>query len=113
MVAQNPGSVNPLRRLHIIIPVHLDEPEEDGRWIAFAGQKLADRFGEAYATRGIAGWETDDGEEVGPVVILTCFTPTLTDLDLTILFGIALQVYEGLGQREGVAVMVDDDPIVL
>lgn len=109
MVAHNRSSVNP-HRLRIVIPIRSDD---DHRWIEFAGNRMAERFERAVASRGIAGFgDEDGGTDIMPVVILTSYTPTLTDLDQTILFGIGLRVYEGLGERAGVAVMVDDDPIV-
>jgi hypothetical protein len=83
----------------------------DSRWINFAGRRLSERFGTATVSLGLAAWETDRGADGSPVVILTCDPPQLTDLDLSILFGIAYRVYVET-RREGIAVLVDDDFIV-
>lgn len=112
MVTHNRSSVNPHHVVQIAIPF---QGEDDHRWVEFAGQKLADRFGRAIAGRGVAGWEDSDGLiELRPVLVLRSdVRHDLTDLDLTILFGITLAVYEGLGRRAGVTLTLDDDAFTL
>lgn len=97
-----------LHRVAIIIPRGADVE----RWIDFAGRKLAERFGSARGGEGLAGTEIDGVMDVDLVTILYTFVDgPLTELDLTIVYGIGLQVYVGL-QRDGVAVLIDDDAFI-
>jgi hypothetical protein len=84
----------------------------DSRWINFAGRRLSEQFGQVTTSLGLAAWETDRGADASPAVILGCETSHLTDLDLSILFGIAYRVYVET-RREGIAVHVDDDYFAL
>ncbi len=110
MFAQSNASGKTLHHVGIIIPY---ESEDDDRWVAFASHRLAERFGATFVTEGVAGWEIDGEAKVSPVMIVHGYTPVLTELDQTILFGIGLQVYLGMRQRQGIAVMIDDDVIAL
>jgi hypothetical protein len=95
-------------RVAIVIPRGAD----DERWINFAGRKLAERFGAAHGAAGIAGIEVGGVTELMPVVIVSAeVLGPLTELDLTIVYGIGQQVYEGL-KREGVAVLIDGDAFI-
>lgn len=104
----NASGNNDLHRVAIVIPRGAD----DERWIDFAGRKLAERFGSARGGGGFAGLEIDGVTVITPVVVVfTYVEDPLTELDLTIVYGIGLQVYEAL-QRDGIAVMIDDDVFV-
>ena len=94
-------------RVGIVIPL-CGDAKEDSRWINFAGRRLSERFGTVTIGLGVAGWETNQGADASPVAILDCDTQHLTDLDLTILFGIGLRIYVET-RREGIAVNVDGD----
>jgi hypothetical protein len=109
MFAQSNASGNTLHHVGIVIPY---DSEDDDRWVAFASDRLAERFGAAIVTEGVAGWEIDGETKISPVMVVHSFTPVLTELDQTILFGIGLQVFLGQ-QRQGVAVIIDDDMIAL
>jgi hypothetical protein len=108
MFAQSHASGNTFHVVGVIIPI---ESDDDDRWIRFAGEKLAKRFGRAQSVAGVAGWALDGEAGVSPVVIVHSYPPEITDLDRTILFGIGWQVYLGLGRRKGTAVIIDDDTI--
>jgi hypothetical protein len=110
MFAQSDASGNTLHHVGIIIPY---ESEDDDHWIALAAHRLAEQFGSAFVSEGVAGWQIDGEAKVSPVMIVHTFTPVLTELDQTILFGIGLQVFWGLHQRRGVAVILDDEIIAL
>ncbi|MEB2351836.1 MAG: hypothetical protein OZ924_10525 [Burkholderiaceae bacterium] len=99
MFAQNPASGNPLpfRLVGIIIPY---TGIDDEPLVNFAGLKLAERFGLAAGTY----------DALSETVLVYSLTPELTDLDMTILMGIGIQVAQG---REGVAVVIDDDLIMM
>jgi hypothetical protein len=109
MFAQSNASGKTLHHVGIIIPY---QSEDDDRWIDFAGHQLAERFGAAYVTEGVAGWEIDSETYVSQVMIVHSFTPELTELDLTILYGIGLRIQRALN-RKGVGVMIDDDIIMV
>jgi hypothetical protein len=94
-------------RVGIVIPL-CGDAKEDSRWINFAGRRLSERFGTVTVGLGVAGWETTQGADASPVAILDCETEHLTDLDLTILFGIGLRIYVET-RREGTAIHVDGD----
>jgi hypothetical protein len=92
-------------RVGIVIPLH---GVDGSRWINFAGRRLSERFGKVTVGLGLAAWETTEGANASPVAILYCDTGHLSDLDLTILYGIGLRIYVET-RREGLAVHVDDD----
>jgi hypothetical protein len=104
MFAQNPASGNPLvHHVGIIIPY---TGYDDDSLINFAGLKLSERFGAAAASFGVAGWQDSPFE----AVIVHSITGPLTELDLTVLMGIAIQC---AAKRDGIAVFVDDDVILM
>jgi hypothetical protein len=92
-------------RVGIVIPLR---GADDSRWINFAGRRLSERFGKVTLSLGLAAWETNGEAGASPVVMLDCDTGHLTDLDLTILFGIGFRIYVET-RRGGTAVHVDDD----
>ncbi len=94
-----------LHHVAIIIPRGAD----DERWIDFAGRKLAEQFGSARGGPGLAGREVDGVMILIPVVIMSSdIEGELTELDLTLVYEIGMQIHEAL-QRDGVAVQIDGD----
>lgn len=98
MFAQNPASGNLLfHRVGILIPY---QGNEDDGLINRTGEKLSEHFGLAAAVY----------DAPTEAVLVFALTVNLSDLDMTTLMGIALQVAR---QREGVALLIDDDLIMM
>ena len=99
MFAQNPASGNfSFHRVGILIPY---QGVEDDELVNFAGLRLAERF-------GLAGGVYD--ADTSAVLVFAVTFEELSELDMTVLMGIGIQVAR---QREGVAVIVDDDVIMM
>ncbi len=106
MFAQSNASGNKdLHHVAIVIPRGAD----DERWIDFAGRKLAEQFGSARGGDGLAGLDVNGESIIIPVVIISSDVQReLTELDLTLVYEIGMQIHEAL-QRAGVAVLIDSD----
>ena len=106
MYPESGVSGNPdLHRVAVVVP----RGPNDEHWIDFAGRKLAERFGAARGEGGMAALEISGITSIMSVVMINCYIRRpLTELDMTIVYGIGQQVYEGL-ERDGVAVIIDGD----
>lgn len=99
MFAQNPASGNfSFHRVGILVPYR---GIEDDELVNFAGRRLAEQFGLAAGTYDA---------ETSAVLVFAVTVTELSELDMTILMGIGIQV---ANQREGVAVVIDDDIIMM
>ena len=106
MVPQEHGQVH---RVGVIIPL---VGQGDNRWIQFAIGKLADWFGIIEVDMGTL-WIGEDGvERTMPTAMVWTLVDTLSDLTLARVFGLGMML-DAQSRRSGVAVVVDDDILIL
>lgn len=97
--------------LHHVAVVIPQVTEDIDRWTRFAIDKVAERFGLVAVGSGWMEWSNGEHSGEGIAVSVESLTSNLTELDMTILAGIAWSIFQATG-IEGVAVKIDDDVLI-
>lgn len=97
----------------IHVAVMIPHVEGSDRWFRFAVEKMVERFGVVNTELGFAQWVVDGRPGYGMVSTIETLVSDLTELDQSILMGIAWTIYQALGEPDGVCVKIADDVLIL
>ncbi|NLF78158.1 MAG: hypothetical protein GX573_20895 [Chloroflexi bacterium] len=112
MFPQSFNSDNPYEEHEIGIIIPLLGDRDDDRWVDYATDRMYERFGMAYHSDGLIRSFREGEPVVLPGRMVFANVRWLSELDLTILYGIALAIQK-VAKREDIAVMIDGDILIV